>query len=204
MFVIALAVTPLDAAKATVFERDWKTPGDGLLTYDDVSQREWLDLSVSRLDQFPEPRLEHAIAEIATGGLFEGFIWAKYDDVRNFATSAGINIATTDLAINGIPTNEVIDLLGPTFDSAVSRRSVGLINEMQSVHPNAPPYDGAAFRIQAFAGLYFNISDDLLRQTSNGLMLYRVVPEPSSLLLVSLAVCAFIASRNAIRFAMRS
>ena len=29
---------------AAVFERDWKTPGDGLLTYDDVNRREWLDL----------------------------------------------------------------------------------------------------------------------------------------------------------------
>jgi hypothetical protein len=44
---------------AGVFSRDWKTPGDGLLTYDDVNQREWLDLSVSRLDQFPVPRFEN-------------------------------------------------------------------------------------------------------------------------------------------------
>ena len=37
---------------AEVFERDWKAPGDGLLTHDDVNGREWLDLSVSRLINF--------------------------------------------------------------------------------------------------------------------------------------------------------
>ena len=34
-------------SQAAVFERDWLAPGDGLLTYDDVNKREWLDLSVS-------------------------------------------------------------------------------------------------------------------------------------------------------------
>lgn len=38
---------------AAVIERDWQTPGDGLLTYDNVSQPEWLDLSQTLLSQFP-------------------------------------------------------------------------------------------------------------------------------------------------------
>ncbi len=79
------------SASAAVSERDWKAPGDGLLMYDDVNRREWLDLSLSRLDQFPEPRLDNAIAEIGQGGVFDRFTWAKREDVRALAESAGID-----------------------------------------------------------------------------------------------------------------
>jgi hypothetical protein len=44
--VLSVAATQAEAA---VFERDWKAPGDGLLTYDDVNQRVWLDLSETDL-----------------------------------------------------------------------------------------------------------------------------------------------------------
>jgi hypothetical protein len=112
IFVIALAVTPLDAAKAAVFERDWKTPGDGLLTYDDVSQREWLDLPVSLLDQFPgmtiEDRYQSAILEIAPGGLFDGFAVANRTDIVSLATSAGIDTTTTSFTMNGSAVSELI------------------------------------------------------------------------------------------------
>ena len=37
----SLAFLPA-AAHGGVISRDWKTPGDGLLTYDDVNKREWL------------------------------------------------------------------------------------------------------------------------------------------------------------------
>ncbi len=38
IFITLLATFPLHAA---VIEHDFLTPGDGLLTYDDVNQREW-------------------------------------------------------------------------------------------------------------------------------------------------------------------
>ena len=93
-FSLMLLFPCIHSASAAVFERDWQSPGDGLLTYDDVNRREWLDLSVSRLDQFPEPRLENAVAEIAPDGLFEGFKWAKRHHVISFAESAGIDTTT--------------------------------------------------------------------------------------------------------------
>ena len=40
------------SARGAVFERDWKTPGDGLLTYDDVNRRVWLDLPFT-IEMFP-------------------------------------------------------------------------------------------------------------------------------------------------------
>ena len=39
---------------AAVLERDWLTPGDGLLTYDTVTGREWLDLPVTLLSQYTD------------------------------------------------------------------------------------------------------------------------------------------------------
>lgn len=178
--VVLLAASIAEPVSAALIERDWKVPGDGLLTYDDLSQREWLDLSVSKFNQFPEPRLENAIAQIESGGLFDGFTWAKEFDVRNFAISAGIDTSTSNIAVNQAATTNLINLIGPTFQSAQFLRSIALINEMQDDHLNAPPYNGAAFLVNSggFAGLFFSLSDDELR-AANGLMLYRNVPEPN-------------------------
>jgi hypothetical protein len=180
---LLLVGTCCSASRGAVFERDWMTSGDGLLTYDNVHRREWLDLSVSRIDQFPEPRLENALAELAPGGLFEGFTWAKTRAVRQLAISGGIDISTTDVAINAVPTNAMIDLLSPTLESSFGRRqTVGFINEPETTYTSYPPYDAAAFTRQGgFAGVFFNASDDTLRSPSNGLMLYRPVPEPTTI-----------------------
>lgn len=196
--LIVLMASSARSARAAVFGRDWQTTGDGLLTYDDVNRREWLDLSVSRLDQFPEPRLENAIAQIAPGGIFEEFAWAKREDVRSFAESAGIDTSTSDITVNDVTTREVIGLLGPTSQSTHGLRSIGLIDELQTRYPNLPPYDGAAFLINygGFAGVFLSLPDDLLTPNSNGLMLYRVVPEPSLAVQLFIAVFLLLWRRN--------
>ena len=201
----AWLITSTAPVTAAVFERDWKTPGDGLLTFDDVNQREWLDLSVSRLDQFPEPRLENAIAELTPGGLFEGFTWAKRDDVIAFAQSAAIDTSTSNIAINQIPITEFINLLGSTAerDESFIRRleSVGFIDEAQISGLFPPRQVGALFRINfnpatgdGYAGLFIGASDDSFDDDSTGLMLYRVVPEPSSTSLAIIGMIIFICS----------
>jgi hypothetical protein len=81
----------IGSADAAIFQRDWKAPGDGLLTYDDVNQRVWLDVTESQLSKFPEPRLDNALAELAPGGMFNGFTFAKRNDVFALAQSAGID-----------------------------------------------------------------------------------------------------------------
>ncbi|MGE3639804.1 MAG: hypothetical protein AB7G28_14715 [Pirellulales bacterium] len=187
--------------EAAVFERDWKAPGDGLLTYDDVNQREWLDLSVSALSQFSAPRLDNALAELAPGGIFDGFTWAQSGDVRILAASGGIDLSSSELALNQSPTTRLIDLISPTLEGNGVLRSVGLINEPQTSHPSVPPFDGAAFLVNfnptsggGYAGLFFSLSDDLLRPASNGLMLFRNIPEPSSFGLLIVEICVVILS----------
>jgi hypothetical protein len=188
--------------RAAVVERDWKTDGDGLLTYDTVNRREWLDLSQSRLDQFPEPRLENALAEIGPGGMFEGFTFAELADVIALAQSAGINTAHRNFAINEQGTANLIELLSITLQSSLSVSSIGFINE-----PSGTPHTEARFYVDDFsawgedatAGLYFYPGSDFL-VPSVGLMLYRPVPEPSSALLsvfaVFLWVCGIRIFRN--------
>ena len=69
---------------ADVFERDLVPgSGDGLLTFDDVNQREWLDLTESILVNFPDG----AVNELEPGGVFEDFTWATAEDVRSLAES---------------------------------------------------------------------------------------------------------------------
>lgn len=191
LILVHIAAACIDAA---VFERDWKTPGDGLLTYDDVNQREWLDLSVSSLAQFPAPKLENALAEISANGLFAGFTFAKRNDVLAFAVSAGIDPTTDSFARNASPVRSLIELLSPTppFTGTILH-SIGLVDEIPA--PPFPPFNESAdFRFnpgsgpQGRADLSVIPGNDLLALGTAGLMLYRVVPEPSSLVLAFLAI----------------
>ncbi|MFO0789693.1 MAG: hypothetical protein U0805_09555 [Pirellulales bacterium] len=186
----------LDAA---VFQRDWKTPGDGLLTYDDVNQREWLDLSASRLDQFSDPRLENAISQIAPGGKFEGFIWAQRTDVVGLLQSAGIAISTSDYPINGAAIENLINLLGSTVQSASTMRSVALINEVDASSGFQLGVDVFVVYQGPRAGVFVPSLDDFVGRPTNGLMLYRTVPEPSSIVASVLPLIYLLSGRFSCR-----
>lgn len=70
--------------QGAVVERGWHLAGDGRVTYDTLSGREWLDLpetfeiSVTQLQALLEP-----------GGSLAGFVPATRQDVESFLTSAG-------------------------------------------------------------------------------------------------------------------
>jgi hypothetical protein len=187
-------------SEAAVFERDWKTPGDGLLTYDDVNRREWLDLSETILSsQFPgedpspqvtrENRYQYVVSETGPDGLFEGFSVGTAADVIALAESAGIDISTLNEDINTIPALALGELLTFTLEASTGAKvAIGLLDE--------PLYDylgislirpGAEIQIaRTQAGLvigpyHFQYS------TSPGVMLYRAaIPEPATVFLISL------------------
>lgn len=72
-------------AQAGVVSMDLETAGDGLLTYDTIDKREWLDL--------PETggvRLSEVLAQMEPGGRLEGFQFATLEDVSALAASAGV------------------------------------------------------------------------------------------------------------------
>ena len=170
------------AAVGAVLSRDWKTPGDGLLTYDDVNQREWLDVTVSVSNNF-----DAMAQELEPGGLFEGFTLAVSEDVWTLADSAGIDASTRDYAVNRDATDSLIRLLGVTWGNVAGRyATLGLLDETR-IFLGLVDRVGAVFEVQpgvpSRAGLSIGPSDDRFsRGQSTGLMLYRsaAVPEPSS------------------------
>jgi len=194
------------ASMAAVSERDWKLPGDGLLTYDDVNRREWLDVTESLLSQFDglsiEEKIENATEQFENGGLFEGFVLAKNSDTIALAQSAGIDTDTLDFATNQANTLQLIELLGVTYGTLEGRvATIGYLDDL--VSPPAAPFcpcrNTAFFEVKpptnppSFAGLHLTINDDRRGDpSSNGLMLFRSVPEPTTnTLFISVSVLLF-------------
>ncbi|MCC6493694.1 MAG: hypothetical protein IT424_11825 [Pirellulales bacterium] len=187
---------PLQAA---VIERDWKTPGDGLLTYDDVNKREWLDLSQTLLtSQFPgedaspyvtrENRYQYVVAQTELGGRFGGFAVAKRPDVIALADSAGINTSFRG-APNSVAALTLAQLVGFTVERSTGLGlSIGLLDEPSSgIGIHAPIRPGAHIdSLPNQAGLAFGEAHFEYR-TPPGVMLFRVVPEPSAISLAFLA-----------------
>jgi hypothetical protein len=181
---------------AAVFSRDWKTPGDGLLTYDDVNQREWLDLTESRLAMFPgttfEQRYQNALPEFAVGGKFFGFQPATSGEVSALAMSAGVEIGG-DFSANNVPVNALVELVGPSYISASNpddRSAYGLLGELRTtppiqrlygelIHFTPKPVTQGAATLFVRSGLDVH---EFATTASSGIWMHRPVPEPSSLL----------------------
>jgi hypothetical protein len=197
---LALTLCAPQFAIAAVFERDWLAPGDGLLTYDNVNRREWLDLSQTRLVQYPgatlEARYQAAILELMPGGQFSGFTVARTDDVVALAESAGIDTTTRDFIANQAATTQLINLLSPAPSPPGSSAifSVGYLDELVPIPGGHPPRRLAAiFEVLTSpslnrAGLFVEAGDDYDRVTTTGVMLYRNIPEPMSLLLFVVSI----------------
>ena len=191
--ICAHLLATTDSGRAAVFERDWKEPGDGLLTYDDVNQREWLDVPESLL--LDNGTYENVIAQTGPGEKFAGFRAAKSDDVISLAQSAGIDTNTLAVEANALAAHKLIELLGPTVTLTGGRVSTtGLLNEYieSSQRTDAsrlvgnlrvtPQLDVAGLTIFPFAEIRV---DNPFAIT--GIMLFRAIPEPSSIMIAIIA-----------------
>ena len=207
LLAAALASLPV-AAQGGVISRDWKTPGDGLLTYDDVNKREWLDLSQSLLSKFPgstrEERYLNVVSELSPGHLFDGFVVATRGDVIALAESGGVNTSIDDFATNIAPIETLIDLLEPTLSFASNRiMSRGYLSEITQPTPFDPPHRlFAVFDIDvndspfiSRASLRFATGSDFNDPSTYGAMLYRQIPEPSALILALMSVGMMVVRR---------
>lgn len=189
--VIALLAISAAPVQADVVSRDWKTPGDGLLTYDDINQREWLDLTGTQLFKFPVTTLREqyqaVLAEIEPGGTFEEFIVASAVDVFGLADSAGIDTSTLDFSVNGIAAYELISLLGNPIPGAAppNQWATGFLEN--SLLPTSLGIEYVpSGRSESTAGISFTN----LWNSSNGVWLYRTVPEPNVSILVAFLIMA--------------
>ena len=199
--VLLLLITTLsaNATQAAVFARDLVPgSGDGLLTFDDVNQREWLDVPETLLVNFMgttiEERFQSAAMELAIGGIFEGFTIAKSNDFIALAQSAGIDTDQTTLGVNEIASRKLIDLVGQTsLGTSTGISAIAFLDELEpltgcncrivgGVAVN-PPFDLAGIG----AGPPSSSVDGGLAPFA-GVWLYRQVPEPLSCHLIVLGM----------------
>lgn len=185
-----LLIVSSPIAGGAVISRDWKTPGDELLTYDTVSGREWLDLPYT-IEMFPvplrdpEPRFQAVTQAIQPGGLLEGFVLAESSDLIGLAESAGIDVSTHDRETNFANTVALINALGRTdrLSSESSLYTRGLLNELEPtcncrMYGNFGGGSGGA-GVSLFSAA--QNSDDIPSRVT-GVWLYRqAVPEPTTL-----------------------
>jgi hypothetical protein len=189
-FFILFGGLLLNESRAAVISRDWKAAGDGLLTYDDVSNREWLDLTETQLFKFPgaslEEKFQAVLAETVPGGTLDQFFVAKIADVAQLAESAGINTESFRVDVNGQETLNLILLLGEagTVSNPVRNRISGARamdhNSQMEVASIVYAPGGLGTRPgPPVAGFY---STGGIDGVDVGVWLYRAIPEPSSYL----------------------
>ncbi|MCC6494538.1 MAG: hypothetical protein IT424_16125 [Pirellulales bacterium] len=171
--------------KAAVIQRDWKTPGDGLLTYDDVNQREWLDLSQTVLSsQFPgddrEAKYQFVLEQTSPSGAFAGFTTANAADVLALARSAGIDTSTLDYDINTLATRALCELVATTAKFPAGLQASGLLNEVNQSLTRRRADFGVNSGSQA--GLSISLEVDRLGTPPPGVFLFRNIAEPTAFL----------------------
>ena len=191
---------------AAVFERDWLALGDGLLTYDDVNQREWLDLTETQIEQFPGDSLyeqiDSIVAETQPGGLFEGFVLATDSDVRELSESGGIDTSTLEFGTNSAASVLFIGLLGDTTDPSLNtsnQHSRGFVSSIQPELISVRITHSVSGRNpEQFAGYspFQYTPSNPERGAHDAVWLYRQVPEPSSALVVCTLLPFLFASRS--------
>ena len=202
LVLAALAWVGEPPAGAAVFQRDWKAPGDGLLTYDDVDQREWLDLSQTLLsDQFPggppvfpgprERRYQYVAGQTGPGGLFEGFTVAKSQDVLALAQSARIDPTTQSFSVNSTATVALSELLSLTIPpNNRGRLTLGLLDKIRPDDATRLSFVLSTI-FSSQSGMSIDGSHTEFPTRPPGVMLFRtVVPEPGTLLLALVGVLA--------------
>jgi hypothetical protein len=85
--VLALSIVgTFSDARAAIIERDFYSAGDGLLTYDTVNQREWLDVIATY--GITQPQLDDLLIP---DGPLAGFELGSFDDVKALLVSAGFD-----------------------------------------------------------------------------------------------------------------
>jgi hypothetical protein len=82
-----IAVT--GSTSAAIVSRDYLAAGDGLLTYDTVNHREWLDIAAT--PQVRYSQLEGHVTLEEMLNLFDGFTRAGMSDAEELAISAGLS-----------------------------------------------------------------------------------------------------------------
>lgn len=214
-FALLLVMVSTSSGPAAIISRDWKTPGDGLLTYDTVNKREWLEFSLTRLSEYSgatlESRFQQVVLKTAPGGEFEGFEVASLDGIRSFLLSAGLPLNADRTQINQqlyLPTKQFLTLLDTAVMNGVTLgySTFGYLNQVNVGRPRGRQTAGVFYRdessIPARGGVQLPYSDDsdVLYARNTHVYLVRAVPEPRNL---STSVISFVLLLGYLRYHSR-
>lgn len=136
LFLFLLISTGLSSnALAALSSRDLLVTGDSLLTFDSVTNLEWLDLPLTK---------NLAFGEVNGGGWTTnyGFRYATTNDVTNLFAHAGLSPHPTGIFGDTTEVQTLINLLGST--DANGNYAMGLTGEQASFgyHYNAYVFSG--------------------------------------------------------------
>jgi hypothetical protein len=213
------AVVQRATAQSAIISMDLNQPGDGLLTYDTITHREWLDLSQTDVLQ-----LATVEQSLKPGGSLFGFHIATAADVSALATSAGYVGLDASSPDDFTAASNLINLLGQdlTYETDVTTNDytnpydktlpTGGTYYVIGIYTNGLVRDAAnsdtliPFTIETVTsgstsfiatrlsqiGTGLDFGGTLTQATVGASWLYRdvTVPEPSSAILFLLAGCA--------------
>lgn len=114
---VSLCLSLASWAEADLVSRDLYEPGDGLLTYDELNQREWLDFT----ETGKYANEEDFLTAISPGGELEDFHFARQEDLLGLLGLDEIVDRgwTLDPSVNPAPRSLII-LLGWTVEASGS------------------------------------------------------------------------------------
>lgn len=197
--LLALSLS-VDAALIT---RDLHTAGDGLITYDDFSGLEWLDLT----ETINRSRNEVA-SQLLPEGEFYGWSYASLDQVHQFFDNAGGNgeYRTTNNTVENAWVPAVVDVWGATYfdDTAFQSRfftgdtwAPTSFNHVVVGHIGYSTINGTPLEDAYVSTLHAAASKDWA-DPYWGSALVRVaeVPIPSTMLLFASAILALLGSKR--------
>jgi hypothetical protein len=193
-FAVFIAALLLAAgpSRAALIEADWLAAGDGLLTVDPDTGLQWLDWTAST-----NLSVDQVMAQLGSGGTFDGFRYATEAEVTQLYVDAGIPDAPGITAANLIPVQELLALVGVTGTGGLGPFAIGWTASFSGgLRVQASLTDRSDDLGQATFVTVLGFGDDFATSTW-GHALVRVVPEPgtASLFAVSLALLAVVRRR---------
>lgn len=199
-----LLLVPL-AAQSTLIQRDFLSPGDGLITLDTQTGLEWLDLTYTERDTFAESfTVLDILSQIdAAGSPLNGFHYASIYEVETLITHARLTIdnsGTYQQIGESAAMLEFLDLIGTTSSSTNYSNSWGITGSQ--CQPWSVRCSGDSFMIAglgvnidngstyATTDYYSSVFDETRKRADFGHFLVRAVPLPPAIGLFAVGLVA--------------